>query len=83
MGLSGVPCSPSTWLPSGSNGDTQARRGGTWNMSPFMARVLCPPLAGVAAKRPGVDFNPAILGKGQGSCRGSPLWLPIIAARPE
>ena len=39
------------------------------------------PLAGVAAKRPGVDFNPAILGKG--SCRGSPPWLPIMTVRPE
>ena len=42
---------------------------GAWNMSPFMPGdgffpPLLSPAAGVAAKRPGVDLNPAILGKG-------------------
>jgi len=46
-----APCG----CPSGSNGDTPSRRGGAWNMSPFMPGdgffpTLLSPLAGVAAE---------------------------------
>ena len=37
LGLSGIPCSLSTGPPSGSTGDTVSRRGGAWNMSPFLS----------------------------------------------
>ena len=47
-----------------------SRRGGAWNMSPFMPGdgffppLLSPAGGGGRRRRPGVDLNPAILGKG-------------------
>ena len=65
------PCRGSPpWLPSGSNGDTPSRRGRRLEHAPVRGRgwilpASCvPPGGGGRRRRPGVDLNPAILGKG-------------------